>query len=189
MTFDFPITSTEVLSELAKSKKLFTWLELVDYVKHLPYGRNANRTDLSLVLKEGKGSCSSKHAFLKELARENSKDEVELILAIYKMNAENTNIGTVIKENSLEYIPEAHCYLKVNGDSIDITSAESDFNNIKEAILFEQAIIPEQVGEFKVSFHKDFVKKWIKEKKINFSFEEIWDIREECIAFLSKSSK
>jgi hypothetical protein len=88
-----------------------------------------------------------------------------------------------------EYIPEAHCYLKINEDSVDITSAESDLKKIKEAILFEQVIVPEQVGEFKVSFHKDYVKKWIKEEKINFSFEEIWDIREECIAFLSKSSK
>ena len=188
MAFDFPITSTKELSVLAKSKKLTTWLEVVNYVKSLPYGRNTNRTDVSLVLKEEKGSCSSKHAFLKALAIENSKKEIELILAIYKMNANNTSIGTTISKNNLEYIPEAHCYLKVLGNSLDVTSESSNFNNIKEAILSEEIILPNQVSVFKVNYHKEFIKKWIKEEQINFSFDKIWEIREECIRYLSQNS-
>ena len=43
--------------------------ELIVKVKNLPYGRNANRYDFSLVLSENKGTCSSKHAFLKSFGR------------------------------------------------------------------------------------------------------------------------
>ncbi len=33
------------------------------YLHHLPYGRNADRSDFRLVLPEGRGTCSTKHAF------------------------------------------------------------------------------------------------------------------------------
>ncbi len=42
--------------------------ELIEKVKNIPYGRNANRYNFSLVLSENKGTCSSKHAFLKDFA-------------------------------------------------------------------------------------------------------------------------
>ena len=45
--------------------------ELIDKIKNLPYGRNANRYDFTLVLSENKGTCSSKHAFLKDFADKN----------------------------------------------------------------------------------------------------------------------
>ena len=39
------------------------------YLHHLPYGRNTDRADFRLVLTEGRGTCSTKHALLAELAR------------------------------------------------------------------------------------------------------------------------
>ncbi|AUC15953.1 hypothetical protein BTO06_12675 [Tenacibaculum sp. SZ-18] len=185
MDFDFSITSLKPLSKLVKNHGLSTWKEVVDYTKHLSYGRNTNRTDFSLVIKEGKGSCSSKHAFLKALAKENSIDEVELILAIYKMNSTNTKVGTIINDNGLAYIPEAHCYLKVKVERLDITASDSNFTKLQKAIIEEQTITSEQVADFKIQYHKQFIKNWILETEIGFSFETIWQIREACIAFLS----
>ncbi|MFY7669818.1 hypothetical protein ACOSP6_01890 [Tenacibaculum sp. MEBiC06402] len=185
MVFDFSITSTKELSELTRAKKITKWLELVKYVKSLPYGRNTNRTDLSLVLKEGKGSCSSKHAFLKALAIENDQVEIDLVLAIYKMNAENTNVGMILEKYKVDYIPEAHCYLKVCGKGLDATSTKSSFEKIEKDILCEMSILPEQVANYKVNYHQDYIKEWIQEKKVDFSFDEVWKIREECIAYLS----
>ncbi len=185
MDFDFSITSSEPLSALSQSYNLLTWQEVVKFVKSLPYGRNSNRSDFSLVLKEGKGSCSSKHAFLKALALENNEKDIELVLAIYKMNAYNTNIGTTISEYKLDYIPEAHCYLKILGERVDITTENSSFNKIEEAILTELTILPNQVSEYKVKFHKEFIEQWIEDEQINFSFEKIWEIREACISYLS----
>lgn len=165
------------------------WEETINLVKAIPYGRNSNRFDLSLVILENKGTCSSKHAYLKDFAEKNDVQNVKLIVGIYKMSETNTpKIGQVLLENNLDYIPEAHCYLKVNDKIIDATSITSDFNKIKNDILQEIEIEPFQVADFKIDYHKAFLKKWIEETNQNYTFDEIWDIREQCIQKLSEQS-
>lgn len=182
ITLDANVTSNKPI----KQKGIKTWNNLLKFIKELPYGRNASRTDLSLVLKEMKGTCSSKHAYLKNVALDNNLDQVKLILGIYKMNASNTpGIGNHIKENKLPYIPEAHCYLKINGKFIDVTNRESDIRRIKNDILQEIEIKPSQIGTFKVDYHKSYLKNWISENSIKLSFEKVWGIREKCIENLS----
>jgi hypothetical protein len=162
--------------------------ELIENVKNIPYGRNSNRKDFSLVISENKGTCSSKHAFLKDFANKNNIPDVDLIIGIYKMNETNTKIGTILKENNLDYLPEAHCYLKVNGNVIDATNNEANFEKLRNDILEEIIIEPDQVGDFKVKYHQNFLKIWITKNKISFTFEEIWNIREKCIQKLSNIS-
>lgn len=164
------------------------FISLCEKVQKLPYGRNANRSNFGLVLSEGKGSCSSKHAFLKKEADKNNVENVQLILGIYKMNEVNTpKIGEELSKNNLEYIPEAHCYLKIHNHYFDFTSTFADFARINKDILEEMEINPEQVIQFKIDFHKDYLKKWIVDQKINSTFEEIWEVRERCIENLSAS--
>lgn len=162
------------------------WEETVNLVKQIPYGRNANRLDFSLVISENKGTCSSKHAFLKDFADKNNIPNVELIIGIYKMTESNTNIGKILSENNIDYIPEAHCYLKVNNERLDVTSKEANFEKIKYDLLEEKVIQPFQVSDYKVAYHKDYLKKWIAASSLNHNFEEIWRIREKCIESLSK---
>jgi len=183
---DYGLQSNDELTLLLKDKGISTWHALTKYVKHLPYGRNNNRTDLALVLKEQKGTCSSKHALLKAIADLNNIPDVKLILGIYKMNITNTpRIGDVLHKNNIDFLPEAHCYLKINNERLDFTSSNSDFNRIKNDILIETEIEPHQVTEFKVDYHKNFIANWIETNKITFSFDNIWEIREQCIANLS----
>lgn len=181
------LNSKEKLTTLVKSFNIFSWDELLKSVKKLPYGRNSNRHDLSLILTEQKGSCSSKHAFLKAVANENNLPNIQLILGMYKMNAKNTNIGTTISDTNLDYIPEAHCYLKIDGIRTDVTSENASFSKIEDVILEEIEIEPHQVAEFKVDYHKDFIRNWISEEKIDKSFEDVWTIRERCIEYLSNN--
>ncbi len=163
--------------------------ELIEKVKHVPYGRNSNRYDFSLVLSESKGTCSSKHAFLKVYADKNEIENVKLYIGIFKMSDVNTpKLGDLLSKNAIDYIPEAHCYLKINGVLLDVTNSESFYDKIKEEILEEIEIIPEQVSDFKVDYHKAFLKKWIEETNQNYTFDEIWNIREECIQKLSEQS-
>lgn len=173
------------MSKTIKIKEV-NFENLIETVKNIPYGRNANREDFSLVITENKGTCSSKHAFLKDYASKNNIKNVSLFIGIYKMNEKNTKIGSILKDNNLEYLPEAHCYLKVNGNVMDVTSKESNFENLKNDILEEIEIKAHQVSEFKIKYHKDYIKKWIINNQINYKFEEIWKIREQCIAKLSK---
>ena len=186
MKKDYPLKALDPLTKLAKSKGAYTWNCLVDYIKNLPYGRNSNRTDFSLVFTEHKGTCSSKHALLKQLADANKIPNVKLVIGLYKMNSLNTpKIGTVLSDNYIAYIPEAHCYLKINDIRLDITTANSDFNKIEKDLIEELEIKPEQVGKFKVDYQKYFIENWIKTTSIKKSFSEIWEIREQCIENLS----
>lgn len=163
------------------------FIELIEKVKHIPYGRNSNRYDFTLVISENKGTCSSKHAFLKDFANKNNIPNIKLYIGIFKMNEENTSkIFPLLSENQINYIPEAHCYLKVDGIPLDITTSESFYTKIKNDILEEIEIEPIQVANYKVNYHKDFLKKWIIETNQNKTFNEIWTIREKCIQKLSE---
>lgn len=159
--------------------------ETINFVKQIPYGRNANRHDFSLVIAENKGTCSSKHAYLKEMATLRNIPNVTLMIGIYKMTESNTNIGSILSRHTIEYIPEAHCYLKIDGIPCDCTSPTSHFDNIKEDLLEEIEIEPYEVVDFKVSYHQNFLRKWLIDNNIKYTFEEIWKIRESCIKSLS----
>ncbi len=185
---NFKIAAAKPLSILVRKSNILFWEDIVTHIQHLPYGRNANRYDLSLAFKEQKGTCSSKHAFLAELANENNIDSIQLVLGMYQMNSENTNIGNTIANSGLDYIPEAHCYLKIDQKRLDITSSNSSFEKIQNVLLKEIEIRPKDVAEYKVAYHKKFLKKWLHTENIPLTFDDVWNIREQCIAFLSKKS-
>ena len=183
----FKLIASDSLTNQVKSFKIDTWEGLIKYIQSLSYGRTSNRYDISLVLSEKKGTCSSKHALLKQVADLNKIPNVKLILGMYKMNQENTpNIGNELSKNKIDYIPEAHCYLMINNERIDITTNNSEIKKIEKDIISEKEIQPSQVSEYKVNYHKEFLRNWITKSKTNFNFNEIWDIREKCIENLSK---
>ncbi len=162
-----------------------SWEDLIRCVRTFHYGRNANRADFNLVWYERKGSCSSKHAFLKMVADLNAIPSVELVLCMYKMNESNTSkVGAVLKEFHLDYLPEAHCYIRFEGDNIDVTTMTSSHDKFEAEILEEQIITPEQVVDFKVNYHRDFIKKWCAVHHPSIPIETLWSIRERCIEAL-----
>ena len=184
-------------SLLLNSLKINDFHSLIHHVQKLPYGRNTNRYDLDLVIKEGKGTCSSKHAFLKKIANENGQQDIQLILGFYKMNQKNTpGIGDVLAKAKLEYLPEGHCYLKCENQRYDFTDSTADIKRIEDAILLERAIEPEDVVALKVELHQDYLKQWIDAESIPCPpeassgqvFRKIWELRERCIANLQINS-
>lgn len=180
------LNSEDPLTAELIGKGIKSFGELLEYMRVLPYGRNSNRSDLGLVIKEKKGTCSSKHACTKLLADLNNIKDVQLMLCLYKMKETNTpGIGSHLSKNNLTYLPEAHCYLKVKDQKIDLTNIDSDLNKLENDILKEVKIVPSQTDKFKVTYHKDYLKTWIKEKSINIEFDALWKIREACIQELS----
>ena len=185
----FDLNSKDLLTTQLNTKGILTWNQLCDYVQKLPYGRNSNRSDFSLVLIEGKGTCSSKHAFLKKMADLNDISGVILILGIYKMNKFNTpGIGRVLDDTNLDYIPEAHCYLSIDGKRYDYTNTNSDIRKIESDIIHEQEIDPEQVISYKIDYHKSFIMNWLEENDLGVDFEQLWQLREACIMNLSSEN-
>lgn len=183
------LNSDDAITQQFSAIGISDWSQLIAYIQQLPYGRTTNRADLSLVIKEQKGTCSSKHALLKKVADLNGIKGIQLIISIYKMSETNTpGIGQELTNNGLAYIPEAHCYLKVNGIQTDYTATDASFKKIQADILEELIINPEQITSFKVDYHKKYIKSWLKVHENPRSFEEIWQIRENCILNLSMTS-
>ncbi|AXG71849.1 hypothetical protein KORDIASMS9_04107 [Kordia sp. SMS9] len=185
---NFLLPQNGSLSKLMIENGVYDFKSAIAYVHQLPYGRTSDRSAYRLIIPEQKGTCSTKHAFLKQLAVESQQETVQLFIGIYQMNESNTKgVGTILKQHQLEYIPEAHTYLKINGKVLDVTRASTNTTSFQNCILAEEEILPHQIATHKVDVHQNFLKQWISEKQISYSFEEIWKIREECIAALSAS--
>lgn len=156
------------------------------YMHRIPYGRNSDRADFRLVLKENKGTCGTKHAFMRAIADLNGVSNVKLVIGIYRMNQYNTpKIGPELRQNGVSYFPEAHVYLRILGKRIDLTRSDMDFEQMRSSILAERVITPEQIGAYKMRFHKTYLRKWLTKTQLKFSLEELWAMRERCIAHLS----
>ena len=51
--------------------------------------------------------------------------------------------------------------------------------------LEEIEIEPSQVVDFKVDYHKQYLKQWCKKESIDMPFDMVWNLREQCIQNLS----
>lgn len=175
------ITSTKLLSQSVKERGLLNFKDLTQFVKFLPYKRISNRDDFTLVLTEGQGTCSTKHALLAQVALENNF-AVSLHLGIYKMNEQNTTgVGTVLKKYKLNYIPEAHCYLKFENEIIDCTRETTNLESFNHFLLYEEEISTNQIGRYKIQMHRHFLSNWIAEHSVQYNIDQLWHIRELCI--------
>jgi hypothetical protein len=159
------------------------------FVSRLPYGRNTIIHRPLAVLQEGRGTCSTKHALLRRLAIEQSLNVV-LVLGIYEMHERNTpGVGSVLERHGLETLPEAHCYLRFRESRVDVTRPiDADPPERITRFLHEEDITPEQIGDHKTAVHRQFLRRWMTESgnARRRDLDEVWRIREECIAALSR---
>lgn len=181
---DFKIEKKGVVSSFFLSLDITSFSEGCVYVRSLPYKRNSNKEDLCIVLKERFGTCSTKHALLRELAGEHGRKEVKLMLGIFKMSTLNTpSVKDILLKYKLEYIPEAHNYLRVAGKIVDCTKTGFGPDNFASDLISEIEILPTQTASFKVDYHKKFLEEWlIVQKEPKQNLDELWEIREKCIA-------
>ena len=184
---DFDIKSMGQISKEFTDRNIVTFKQASLFIKQLAYGRNADKNNLATVFTDNCGTCSTKHALLKRLADENEFEKVKLIVGLFKMNKKNTpQVSSTLQKYNLEYIPEAHCYLKFEDQIIDLTKLNSKPTDFLDELIEEIEILPEQITDFKVNYHKNYLASWLdKNKQINLSLNDLWKIREECIQKLS----
>jgi hypothetical protein len=178
---DFALDAAQPLGRRFAALDIRNYRGATRHVRSLPYGRNSDRSDWRLVLNEGRGTCSTKHALLAELARENGR-RVALVLGVYEMDGINTpGVGAVLKHEGLRRVPEAHCYLAHEGARVDLTRQGGEGQ--LQRFLYEEEIEPRQIGEYKVDAHKKFVRRWAGERGLDPG--HVWRAREGCIAALA----
>lgn len=182
---NFIVDQTTPLGIACQSHELPDFHAAIQFIRQLPYGRNSRKDQLELLFEENCGTCSTKHAFLAQLAIEHHQTEIELIMGIYQMNADNTpGIGAILEQNQLAYIPEAHNYLRYQGQRYDLTNLATMAASPFDVLMEELTITPIQIAEFKPQYHRSFLQKWIDQEQIPHSLTTIWNIREACIKAL-----
>ena len=188
---DFHITADQPVSKAFTALNIHTFHHALSFIRSLPYGRNAEKTNLSAVLLDGFGTCSTKHAALKQLATEHDFIDLQLVLGMFRMNAANTPaIAATLKKHGLEYIPEAHCYLKYQEERTDCTHPSAKPEDFEADLLEEHNILPEQITTYKISYHRAFLSEWLStQKNLPVSPEQLWEIREQCIRDLTQHSQ
>jgi len=186
---DFDIKSKGQISKEFIARNILTFNQASIFVRQLAYGRNADKNNLASVFTDNCGTCSTKHALLKKLADENNFEKVKLIVGLFKMNKKNTpEISETLHKNQLEFIPEAHCYLKFEDQIIDLTKINSKPTDFLDDLIEEIEISPEQITDYKVNYHKNYLITWLdNNKQINLSLNDIWKIREQCIQDLANN--
>ncbi len=178
---DFPIASSQEVSREFLKLRISDFENACRFISELPYKRNFAKENLLCIFEDNGGTCSTKHAVLRKLALENQKDEVKLMLGIFKMDSEYApEIAKTLSENGLDYIPEAHNYLKIGTDYFDFTKPNSKYTNFSDKIIMEKEIKYNQISKKKVELHKKFLAKWIMDKP-DYNLDYIWEIRERCI--------
>ena len=184
---DFDISYKGRISKEFVNRNILTFNQATLFVKGLRYGRNADKENLTSVFTDNCGTCSTKHALLKSLADENNFDTVKLIVGLFKMNKNNTpEISNTLFQNNLEYIPEAHCYLKFEDQILDFTKITSDPTDFLDDLIDEIEILPNQITDYKVSYHRNYLSTWLdNNKQLNLTLNDIWKIREQCIQDLA----
>ncbi|MBK9108126.1 MAG: hypothetical protein IPM92_07010 [Saprospiraceae bacterium] len=189
LKFEFKPGSCRPITQLFLDRGIHNFFVACNDVKLLPYRRIHHENDPGAVLTEHCGTCSSKHALLKTVAAENQHDEVRLMLGIYRMNEINTpEVKEILKKYQLNYLPEAHNYLKIHGEIFDFTKPNFDIRKFSGDIIFEHEILPENIVNFKTNLHKNYLNHWIQESKLeNIELEDLWMIRELCIQQLIHS--
>lgn len=163
-----------------------TFQDAARYLHELPYARNTDRSDFRLVLVERRGTCSTKHALLADVALE-QKLPVALAVGIYDMTDANTpGVGRVLAVHGLDALPEAHCYLKYAGRRVDVTRSGVAPQQAIARFHREWEIGPAQIGEHKVELHQAYLREWLRDpRRSPLSFEDLWRVREECILALA----
>ena len=187
---DCALQSNGRVSEAFLKKGIHTFSEACRYVKSLPYGRNSDKEATFAVFNDGCGTCSTKHALLKSLAAENGV-AIDLVTGIYKMNEASTpGVGKVLNKYGLDYIPEAHTYLRARDKTFDFTFPNAKQTGFTEEVLEETIVTPQEAVAGKAAYHKNFLTGWLlANKNINLPLDMLWQIREECIAALSQQQK
>ena len=187
---DFEVKPKGKISEAFLKNGILSFTQATNFIQNLPYGRNPNKNDLTTLFTDNCGTCSTKHAILKQLADENNFTDITLICGLFRMSSQNTpEISSTLNKYGLEFIPEAHNYLKYKSNILDYTKPDAHAINFIDDLIEEIEILPHQITDYKVTYHKKYLEKWLENNsEIKLSLAELWTIREQCISDLSASN-
>ena len=168
------------LSLLFRERGCETLADAAAHLAALPYGR-LTASEPEQVLLQARGTCSTKHALFALTCREAGQN-VKLMIGFFPMSENNTpGVGAVLQKSGLEAIWEAHCYVQTPDGSIDLTGLPSGETAVE--LIDEVEIEPNEIAK-KVELHRNALGVWAERGGIDRTIEDLWKLRECCIAAL-----
>jgi len=185
---DYPIQNCGKLSAYVLNLGFRRFLPFTEYVCALGYGRTSDSHDVLAVVREQKGTCSSKHLLLASLAHECGHEDIRLTIGIYQMCEDNTpGVGEVLERTGLKSIPEAHCYLRYKDSRYDFTGLKNGISSPFDSLSLEKVVTPADLTEVKNTLHRQEIDKLA--RRLQLAPDAVWRIREDCIKVLSEKWK
>ncbi|MHA1992433.1 MAG: hypothetical protein ACW981_17275 [Candidatus Hodarchaeales archaeon] len=189
---DSPISAFGIISEKFLALNIKSFTKACAYVHKTEYGYNSNYDDKLIFFKEGKGTCTTKHAVIGGLAEE-LRIPLFKNVGIYKFTEEiSEGTNEILEKHKIPYVPMVHCFLVYGQYRFDLTE---DNNNGKKTSPSE-FIHTEQVGPFITRKDEYILYKRVVKEKILTSEEmaganerTILKAREECVELLKKNIK
>jgi hypothetical protein len=122
--YSFPDAAIETPGRISRkfsSLNINSLHEACFWVKDLPYGYNSKTDDSIIIFDENKGTCSTKHGVIAELAEELHIPLYKYI-CFYKLDVNIVEgIEKILDAYGLKYIPQTHCILGINSIFVDLT--------------------------------------------------------------------
>lgn len=186
---DSPILERGEVSKQFLSKNVRTFRRAIEYVYKLQYAPPSEPFNFHLVLKEERGTCSTRHALLVALAKELGLP-INLGLAIYNLTPQRfPELKDILQKFNIPYIPESHNFMVYNNIFLDITFPGDCKILLPSEVNQEEKILPEQIINYKIEVHKKYLEKWYKENDFNFSMEEFNEAHRQCVTKLGEVFK
>jgi hypothetical protein len=140
---DRPIDDKGPVSAEFRRRDIATFQAACGFVHRLPYGYNSDRDDLFMLFKEGKGSCTTKHAVIATLAEEIGLP-VGKSIGVYAMTDRIvTGTQAILETYGLPFIPMVHCFLAGGGLRVDLTQGNANGKNTAiDDFLYTETVIP-----------------------------------------------
>jgi len=157
----------------------------VMHVKKLPWTHAADTGDYHAVLRDGCGTIAAKHALLAALAGEHGVS-VQLVLAVYEMNAANTPAAAgVLRRHRADSVLDAACWLRYSDERIDLSREPVD--SARLSVLHEEVISLGQIAAYRLAVYQRHVWDWSEAR--GWTMERASEVRQACIkAFVEQLS-
>jgi hypothetical protein len=157
------------------------------YVHRMPYGYNTDRDDLMSLFKEGKGTCTTKHAVIATLAVELGLP-VHKHIGIYGMTEELVSgAHAILEKYALPYLPMVHCYLVYESHRVDLTEGNANGKNRSiENFLFTAKVDPHIPAKKEYLLYRNVLQKHIlmRNELDGVPIKTVLQAREEGLALL-----
>jgi hypothetical protein len=140
---DAEITLSGEISKKFLDLGIKTFTNACLYVHNIEYGYNSDKDDRMILFKENKGSCTTKHGVIAELAKELDIPLYKKV-GIYKLTEEITNgADEILQKHEVPFIPMVHCFLVFENFRFDLTEGNNNGKKTSiEEFIHDEKVIP-----------------------------------------------